>query len=147
MSAGTIWCNSSGFTLGPPPQDPEPAADTPEHACWRARGYTAMREQMNADIQARVLLGGRIEGTTGPWPGLVEEAWLALKAQKAVFLLGGFGGATRDVIGCASRGRSATANERMASGQSEPETDRRGVGSLGDGARPAASLLRPADSG
>ena len=87
------------FHFGQPPQEPEPAANIPEHACWRARGYTAMREQMNADIQARVLLGGRIEGTTGPWPGLVEEAWLALKAQKAVFLLGGFGGATRDVLG------------------------------------------------
>lgn len=91
------------FHFGPAPQEPEPTADTPEHACWRARGYTAMREQMNADIQARVLLGGRIEGTTGPWPGLVEEAWLALKARKAVFLLGGFGGATRDVLGLLRR--------------------------------------------
>ena len=27
------------------------------------------------------------------------QAWLALKARKAVFLLGGFGGATRDVLG------------------------------------------------
>ena len=86
------------FHFGPAPQEPEPAGDAPEHACWRARGYTAMREQMNADIQARVLLGGKIEGATGPWPGVVEEAWLALKARKAVFLLGGFGGATRDVL-------------------------------------------------
>ncbi|MGB8170495.1 MAG: TIR domain-containing protein [Chthoniobacteraceae bacterium] len=92
------------FHFGPAPQEPEPPAGTkeapnPEHACWRARGFTAMREQMNADLQARVLLGGKIEGVTGPWPGVVEEAWLALKERKAVFLLGAFGGATRDVIG------------------------------------------------
>lgn len=92
------------FHFGPAPQEPEPPAGTkeapnPEHRCWCARGFTAMREEMNADLQARVLLGGKIEGVIGPWPGVVEEAWLALKERKAVFLLGAFGGATRDVIG------------------------------------------------
>jgi hypothetical protein len=97
------------FHFGPAPQEPKPPAGSknapnPVHACWLARGYTAMREEMNADIHARVLLGGKIQGATGPWPGVVEEAWLALKEEKAVFLLGGFGGATRDVIG-ALRGK------------------------------------------
>lgn len=92
------WVHFVKFHLGKPPTEPEPPADSLEHACWRARGYSAMRAEMNDQIDARVILGGRIEGATGPIPGIVEEAWLALAAGKAIYLAGAFGGATRDVL-------------------------------------------------
>ncbi len=43
----------------------------------------------------RVCLGGRTEGYQGREPGVMEEARLALRYGKPVYLMGGFGGATR----------------------------------------------------
>jgi hypothetical protein len=70
-----------------------------------ARCLTAMRQRMNAGIDARVFLGGRYGGIVdgkldaflGKYAGLVEEAHLAIQSGKPTFLLGGFGGCT-DVI-------------------------------------------------
>ena len=43
----------------------------------------------------RVCLGGRTEGYQGREPGVMEEARLALTYRKPLYLMGGFGGATR----------------------------------------------------
>ncbi len=43
----------------------------------------------------RVCLGGRTEGYQGREPGVMEEARLALEYRKPLYLMGGFGGATR----------------------------------------------------
>jgi hypothetical protein len=63
-----------------------------------ARSLTALRERMNERLDARVLMGGKVGGYTGKYPGLLEEAYLALRAAKPLFLLGAFGGCTRAVI-------------------------------------------------
>lgn len=63
-----------------------------------ARSLTAMRERMNEQSDARVLMGGKVSGYTGKYPGLLEEAYLALRASKPLFLLGAFGGCTRAII-------------------------------------------------
>ena len=63
-----------------------------------ARSLTAMREAMNARINARVLLGGRVVGYSGRYPGLVEEALLAKRSNKPMYLLGGFGGCVAALI-------------------------------------------------
>jgi len=63
-----------------------------------ARCLTKMREKMNEVIDARVLIGGQLKGYKGKYPGLVEEAFLAIRAAKPVFLLGGFGGVTKAII-------------------------------------------------
>ena len=60
-------------------------------------GLTRMRETMRENISARILLGGRTDGYRGRMPGIAEEALLSLEAKQPVFLLGGFGGAARDV--------------------------------------------------
>lgn len=72
-----------------PPED--------EAAAW-ASGLLAMRRTMARDCSARLLLGGRVQGYKGAYPGLAEEALLMLEARKPLFLAGGFGGCTRDVI-------------------------------------------------
>ena len=59
-----------------------------------ATGLTSMRRVMHGATQARVVLGGRV---TGDMPGIAEEALLSLKGGQPLFLLGGFGGCTRDI--------------------------------------------------
>ena len=71
-------------------------AHEPHEDEW-AKGLTAMRTVMLGDIQARVVLGGRVEGYKGAMPGIAEETYLSLKAGQPVFVLGGFGGCARDI--------------------------------------------------
>ena len=70
---------------------------TPENRVAWARSLTAMRERMNAEIHARLLLGGQARGL-GKYPGLAEEALLVLRARKPVYLIGAFGGCAEAVI-------------------------------------------------
>jgi hypothetical protein len=73
-----------------------PPTTAENRVAW-ARSLTAMREKMNAEIHARLLLGGQARGL-GKYPGLAEEALLALRSGKPVFLIGGFGGCAEFVI-------------------------------------------------
>lgn len=72
--------------------------DTTENLYVWARSLTLMRERMNERSHARILMGGPVSGHKGKYPGLLEEAYLALRASKPLFLLGAFGGCTRAVI-------------------------------------------------
>lgn len=72
---------------------------------WR-KGLTAMRTAMRNDVQARIVLGGRVEGYKGTMPGIAEETCLSLEVRQPVFVLGGFGGCARDIaetVGLAER--------------------------------------------
>ena len=68
----------------------------PQEDEW-AKGLTAMRTTMCDDIQARIVLGGKVERYQGAMPGVAEEVSLSLEREQPVFLLGGFGGCTRDI--------------------------------------------------
>lgn len=59
---------------------------------------TAMRMQMNAAIDARIVLGGKLTGYKGKYPGLLEEVLIAVKSAKPVYLIGAFGGCTAAII-------------------------------------------------
>lgn len=63
----------------------------------KARAMTDMRDIMTAQINARVVLGGKLTGFSGRFPGIVEEVDLAMQANVPVFVLGGFGGAAQAV--------------------------------------------------
>src|SRR5262249_4147612 len=45
-----------------------------------ARCLTAMREAMGKEDHARLLMGGRLRGFYGKYPGVLEEAYLTLRA-------------------------------------------------------------------
>jgi hypothetical protein len=62
-----------------------------------ARCLTAMREEIVAKTQARIMMGGRTSGFKGKYPGLIEEALLTLLAKKPLFLLGGYGGSSHAI--------------------------------------------------
>ncbi|MDE0623050.1 MAG: hypothetical protein OXH83_15415 [Bryobacterales bacterium] len=68
----------------------------PDESEW-AEGLTRMREVMRAETAARLVLGGRVEDYKGRMPGIAEEALLSLQSEQALFLVGGFGGCTRDI--------------------------------------------------
>ena len=70
--------------------------DTMDQDKWSV-GLTAMRELMREQTDARLVLGGKLEGYKGAMPGIAEEALLAMKAKQPVFLVGGFGGCARDI--------------------------------------------------
>jgi hypothetical protein len=58
-----------------------------------ARSMTAMREQQTNDIQARVVVGGKLRGYSGRMPGILEEVLLTMQACTPTFVIGAFGGA------------------------------------------------------
>ena len=62
-----------------------------------ARCLTAMREQMAEQIDARLILGGQVAKYKGAFPGIAEEAALAIAHPKPLFVLGAFGGCARAV--------------------------------------------------
>lgn len=58
---------------------------------------TAMRKQMAKQIDARIILGGKVTDYKGAFPGIAEEAALAISNHKPLFVLGAFGGCARAV--------------------------------------------------
>jgi hypothetical protein len=78
----------------PPAPDPSLPSDLRDRV-EKSESYTAMRTQMTHDIDVRIILGGRLTGFMGRFPGLAEEALLAAVAAKPLYLLGGFGGCAR----------------------------------------------------
>lgn len=56
-----------------------------------------MRAMMRAETSGRIAIGGQVENYKGKMPGIAEEALLSLKAKQPLFLVGGFGGCTRDI--------------------------------------------------
>ena len=52
---------------------------------------------MIADCDFRISAGGRLTGYKGWMPGLLEEIALAVEMAKPFFLIGGFGGVTRNI--------------------------------------------------
>ena len=63
-----------------------------------ARCLTEMREKMNLSCDARVFLGGKTSGFKGKYPGVLEEFVIALKKEQPIFLIGAFGGVTKQII-------------------------------------------------
>jgi hypothetical protein len=71
-------------------------SQTPTEQEW-ADGLTFMRIAMMSNSDARIVVGGRVEGYKGAMPGIAEEVLISLKAGKPIFLVGGFGGCTCDI--------------------------------------------------
>jgi SLOG cluster2 len=75
-------------------EDPVPEED-PEVV---TQSLSALRAYMGRITQGRILIGGKRHGFQGAMPGILEEALMALEMHHPVFLAGGFGGATLDMV-------------------------------------------------
>jgi hypothetical protein len=87
---------ASRFSLRPDKKQPI-LDDTPEHRYIRARCLSAMRQASTEKTDARIVIGGRVAGHQGKYPGILEEAALML-GLKPLFLIGAFGGCARLLI-------------------------------------------------
>ena len=63
-----------------------------------SRCLTEMRNKMNVSCDARVFLGGKTSGFKGKYPGVLEEFTIALKKEQPIFLIGAFGGVTKQIV-------------------------------------------------
>ncbi len=90
-----LGAEASGYFPAPAASGDE-GLQTRRRYAW-ARGMTAMRQQMNVHLTARLVIGGRLDGYSGLLPGVFEEALLCLRSCKPLYLVGAFGGAARAV--------------------------------------------------
>ncbi len=82
--------------------------DSSENLYIWSRCLTKMREEMDVDCDARIFIGGRAKGFKGKCPGVLEELLIALRNNRPVYLVGAFGGITKDAINALSGTQSAT---------------------------------------
>jgi hypothetical protein len=94
-SARLVFLNLDGGRLSFAGREIEPHV-SPTDADW-TKGLASMRRAMRNETHARIVLGGRVDGYKGIIPGIAEESLLSLRAQQPLFLVGGFGGCTRDI--------------------------------------------------
>ncbi len=59
--------------------------------------FSDMRNIMAQNSHARIVVGGKQSKFLGYMPGIVEEAYYSLKANKPVYIIGGFGGAAKSL--------------------------------------------------
>ncbi len=71
-----------------------PPVDVSLRYMW-ATSLTVMRQLAEEQAKARVLVGGKVKGFLGRMAGIVEEFITAKQANHPVYLIGGFGGATK----------------------------------------------------
>jgi SLOG cluster2 len=64
----------------------------------RARGLTFLRHRLNDACHVRLCLGGRRSGSESRYPGVIEEALLAVSRRKPLYLASFLGGATEQVV-------------------------------------------------
>ena len=77
----------------PPPDSVNP----PDLGAFNALCFSIMRKDMARDSQARIILGGRLTGYAGRYPGIAEEALETINSGVPLYIVGGFGGAARAV--------------------------------------------------
>jgi len=64
----------------------------------RARGLTFFRHRLNEVCHARLCAGGRRVGFQGRYPGVIEEALLAVQGNKPLYVASILGGASEQVV-------------------------------------------------
>lgn len=77
---------------------PQPLPDATEEPALDALCYSVLRRKMAKDSHARIILGGKLRGYAGRYPGVVEEALETVKQGIPLYVVGGFGGAARAVF-------------------------------------------------
>jgi hypothetical protein len=82
--------------------DVEVPSDTALRRFAWSRGLTVMRERQTNELDARIVVGGKLgrpgEPYQGRMPGVLEEALLGIRAERPVYLIGAFGGCARLVL-------------------------------------------------
>lgn len=83
--------------------------DSPRNLYIWAISLSSMRKKLIGRSTIRICAGGRRCGYKGAMPGVLEEVLFALKTNKPMYLLGGFGGIVQDVVATICHESSPTA--------------------------------------
>ena len=62
------------------------------------QNLSSMRERVTDKMDMKISVGGKIIGFAGFYPGILEEVYLAVKANKPTYLIGDFGGISKKII-------------------------------------------------
>jgi hypothetical protein len=96
----------SGMPLDPTvPLPPDDSTNRMRHREIRVRCLTELRRQMVEQSDAFILIGGKVTGYLGFYPGVIDELMLALRRSRPVYVLGGWGGCAR-AVAAAVRGET-----------------------------------------
>jgi hypothetical protein len=74
--------------------------ESADRGAARAQNLFAMRYRLSTACDARIAIGGRIDGFSGDAPGILEELWWSLMLDKPILLstaLGGVSSAATDI--------------------------------------------------
>jgi hypothetical protein len=99
--SSTLRVESVGLPQELQPFDAEARQAEPDNGLYRyirARGLTFLRHRLNDACHVRLCLGGRRSGSAGRYPGVIEEAFLAVTDKKPLYLASILGGATEQVV-------------------------------------------------
>ena len=99
--SSTLKVQPAGLPAELMPYDEEARGAGPNSNLYRylrARGLTFLRRQLNDLCHARLCLGGRTSGSAGRYPGVIEEALLAIEGNKPLYLASFLGGATEQIV-------------------------------------------------
>lgn len=91
------YLDVAGNRIDPVANRPKNPAPEPDENI-RRRSLKSLRHYMAHNTDARIFLGGKRAGFQGNMPGLVEETVNALEAKQPIYLVGGFGGVTLDIL-------------------------------------------------
>lgn len=89
------FLSPEGQRLAGPIDETPQQAFTPEEC---ATALSGLRTFMTSNTDARIVIGGKRTNFEGAMPGIIEEVLLSLEHRQPLFLAGGFGGATLDVV-------------------------------------------------
>lgn len=69
--------------------EPDPITDSQT----KMISYSSLRSFLGKVTDARVIMGGQLEGYQGKIPGIIEEALISIQAGQPLYVVAGFGGA------------------------------------------------------
>lgn len=94
--------------------DEMPGANSAKGRALTALALSIMREEMAKECDARILLGGRLHGFQGLYPGIAEEAFETIRIGRPLYILGGFGGAAKAIYEIITSSRPANGEELVS---------------------------------
>ena len=62
-----------------------------------ANSLTKMRKEMEKNVDARIIIGGTLSNFKGRYAGIIEEFIIAAQKKHPIYLIGGFGGASKAI--------------------------------------------------
>lgn len=74
--------------------------NTPGNKYLWAKSLTKMRTEMDNCNFARIVVGGRTSGFKGLMPGIMEEVKISMSNNHPLYIIGGFGGASKLLTDC-----------------------------------------------